>query len=148
LSCDGSAITLVDRNTGDDLETVALSGWLRSFGGFAGEQMALAWTEKDEQHYRIHCRLPNQTWELSFPGNGAAWLGCDCEHSWWCDDKYWHCRNQQGKSLRSAAWPAGFRGLGYGPRICDRGMLWPNAVLAEGQLWARHDQDLILWEWS
>ena len=146
LEPEGEQVSIIDLETGHNLETVSFPGFVRSLGGFDGEHMAVVWDEPGEERHRIHCHLPGQEWELSFPGTGAAWLGYSGEESWWCDDKYWHCRDAQGKSSRSGRWPDGFRALGYGPRICDRGVLWPNAVWDGKQLWARYGEELLLWE--
>ena len=136
---------------GEELARIPVRGQLRSFASVDLDHWTLVESTREGEH-RVTVQLADQAWQRCFPGAGGCdYLGHREGHTWWSDAKSWHCRDSQGKSVRSGFWPSGgggrregFEALGFGPRICDRGPLWSNAVLGPQQLVARHGAELLL----
>jgi hypothetical protein len=145
---DRASVLAVGLAGGQTVAEVPVLGQLRDFVPLDREHWALVEHDGGDD-VRVTVQLPGQAWQKRFPGQvGCAYLGQVGEHTWWCDPKAWHCRDGQGKSLRSGFWPPGFAALGFGPRICDRGPLWSNAALGPDRLVARHRSELIILEIS
>lgn len=140
---DEACVVAIGSQEAHPLAEIPFSGELRSFASLEGGGRVLVHSLPEERH-RIQVKLGDLDWQRDFPGCGCAFLGLKEGLTWWCDSRYWHCRDGQGKSLRSGAWPAGFSALGFGPRICDRGPLWSNAVLGPQGLLARSGEQLLL----